>query len=104
MGVDTQNNTYTTYGSPAQKLTATARADISRAVARLSLLALDSKTAANVPDEIRIAGDTVSYEDIRDIVARVKGIEKGKIVSEDLHALKETIRKDPGKNFLDYIR
>ena len=104
VGVDIQNNTYTVYGSPAQKLSTTALVDIGRAVGRLAILALDPKTASTVPDEVRISGDIVSYEDIRDTVARVKGVEKGTIVTKDLHALKETIRKDPGKNFLDYLK
>ena len=70
----------------------------------LSLLALDPATAATVPDEVRIAGSSVSFEEVRDIVARVKGVEKGKIVSEDLAAHKKALSEKPGEDFLGYLR
>ena len=82
----------------------TSMADIGRAVARLAILALDPATAASVPDELRIAGDTVTYEDVRDLVARIKGVGKGDIKSEDLAQRKNALRENPGGNFLEYLR
>ncbi|KAI0355070.1 NAD-P-binding protein [Trametes cingulata] len=104
LGIDVKNNVYTCYGPPSQRYTTTDTKDIGRSVARLAILALDPATAHKVPDELRIAGSTVSFEEVRDIVARVKGVPKGEIKSEDLAQLKERIRQDPGKNFLDYLR
>ncbi|KAI0642076.1 NAD(P)-binding protein [Trametes meyenii] len=103
LGIDVANNTYTCYGSPTQRFSATSRADIGRSVARLAIVALDPATASKVPDELRVAGTTASYEDIRDLIAKTKGIPKGEVKSEDLAVLKARIRQDPGKNFLDYI-
>ncbi|KAI0373207.1 NAD-P-binding protein [Pilatotrama ljubarskyi] len=101
LGIDVKNNVYTCYGSPSQRFTATDRRDIGRSVARLAILALDPATAHKVLDELRIAGSTVSYEEVRDIVARVKGVPKGEIKSEDLAQLKGRIRQDPGKSFIE---
>ncbi|KAH9857542.1 NAD-P-binding protein [Lenzites betulinus] len=103
LGINVAKNTYTCFGSPTQRITATSKADIGRSIARVSALALDPTTAEKVPDELRVAGSTASYENIRDIVSRVKGVPKGEIKSEDLTQLKERIRQDPGKNFLDYL-
>ncbi|KAI0737950.1 NAD-P-binding protein [Daedaleopsis nitida] len=104
LGFDIANNTFTTYGSPSTKLSSTSRVDIAKAIARLSILALDPATSAKVPDELRIAGSTTTIEEIRDVVARVKGVEKGKIVSEDLAAHKKALSEKPGENFLGYLR
>ena len=104
MGIDLEKNTYLCYGSPKQKLSVTARVDIGRAVARLAILALTPDTASKVPDEVRIAGATTTYEEIRDTVARVKGVPKAEITVKDLKQLKDSIRQDPGKNFFDYLQ
>ncbi|KAI0333181.1 NAD-P-binding protein [Cubamyces sp. BRFM 1775] len=103
MGIDLEKNTYLCYGSPNQKLSVTARVDIGRAVARLAILALAPDTASKVPDEVRIAGATTTYEEIRDTVARAKGVPKAEITVKDLKQLKDSIRRDPGKNFFDYL-
>lgn len=105
MGFDLEKNVYYPYGSATQKFTATAKPDIGRAVGSLALLALDPSTAATVPDEVRIAGSTVSYEDVRDIVSRVKGVPKGKIDILDLDKLEQSLRDQKGKGgILDYLR
>ncbi|CDO71863.1 hypothetical protein BN946_scf184940.g10 [Trametes cinnabarina] len=104
VGVDIENNVYSVYGSPSQKFSTTAKTDVARSVARLAILALDPATAPKVPDNVRIAGATVTYEEIRDIVARVKGVPKGEIKAEDLQQHKEDIRQHPGENFIDYLR
>ncbi|KAI9059755.1 NAD-P-binding protein [Trametes sanguinea] len=104
LGVDVEKNVYSAYGSPSQRSSTTSKTDVARSVARLASLALDPATAHKVPDEVRIAGATVSYEEIRDIVARVKGVPKGEIHSEDLETHKEALRHNPGQNFIEYLR
>ena len=106
VGFDIEKNTFAPYGSPSQKVTFTSLPDIGKAVAQLSILAIDPSTSAKVPNELRIAGSTHSTEEIRDIVARVKGVEKGQIVSEDLAAKKDglkELRNSPGA-ILSYLR
>ncbi|KAI0628748.1 hypothetical protein C8Q77DRAFT_1161782 [Trametes polyzona] len=103
MGVDVKNNVYSCYGAPSQRISATSTEDVGRSVARLALLALDPATAAKVPDEVRTEGSTASYEEIRDIVARVKGVPKGEIRTEDIARVKERLRQSPGKTFIDLI-
>ena len=56
-----------------------------------------------MPDEVRIAGNVASYEDVRDIVATIKGVEKADIKSEDLAELKGKLAKGES-SVLDYIR
>ena len=73
MGFDTANLTYTAVGTPDQKTATTAKADIGRALAELTLLTLNPQTAASVPDDVHIAGDNVSVREVRDIVQRVRG-------------------------------
>ena len=57
-----------------------------------------------MPDEARIAGNVASYEDVRDIVATIKGAEKGEIKSEDLAELKGKLAKGESSSVLNYIR
>lgn len=83
----------------------TSKADIGRALAELSLLALSPETASRVPDDVHIAGTHASVEDVRDIVQRVRdelGVEpRSKIVlkTEDLETVRAQVRelvlKDP---------
>ena len=103
LGFDIKNNVYTTYGSPSTKLSLTSLPDIGRATAHLAILASDPATAASVPDHVRIVGDTVSFADVRDIVARVKGIAPGEIKTEDLAAKKEAL-KAPDAPFPEYLK
>lgn len=95
VGFDVENNTFTSYGPSSRKVTFTSLQDIGKALARLAILAIDPAASAKVPDELRIASDTLSFEEIRDLVARVKGVEKGKLVTEDLAAKKEELKKAP---------
>ncbi|EJF62713.1 NAD(P)-binding protein [Dichomitus squalens LYAD-421 SS1] len=103
LGIDVKNNAFTAYGSPTTKISLTSLADIGRAVAQLSILATDPATAASVPDDIRIAGDTVTIAGVRDIVARVKGVAPGEIKTVDVAPIKETL-KGPSPQFFDYLR
>ena len=93
-------------GPPNQRVAFTSTADIGRAAARLAVLALGPATAPNVPDHVRIAGSVVSYEDVRDLVGEIKGVEKGEIRSEDLEEHKQSLpgeREKPG-SMMHYIR
>lgn len=105
VGFDLAKNVFTTYGPATQKFATTGKSDIGRAVARLAVLALDPSTSASVSDEVRIAGAITSYEDVRDITARVRGVPKGEIKVEDLAALEQSLREQKGKGgLLEYIR
>ncbi len=105
VGFDLEKNVYSPYGSASQKFSTTAKPDIGRAVGSLALLALDSSTVATVPDEVRIAGSTVSYEEVRDIVSSVKGVPRGEIEVLDLDKLEQSLRDQKGKgSILDYLR
>ncbi|TFK86749.1 NAD(P)-binding protein [Polyporus arcularius HHB13444] len=108
VGVDVANNTFTCFDPPSARFGVTDLADIGRAVAQLSVLALDPETAGTVPDVVRIAGQNVSMEDIRDAVARVKGVAPGKIVNlGDPAPAKKALRDeypDSRYRILDYVR
>ncbi|EIW63468.1 uncharacterized protein TRAVEDRAFT_161801 [Trametes versicolor FP-101664 SS1] len=105
LGFDLANNVFTSYGPATSKFGSTGKSDIGRTVGRLAVLALDPSTSASVPDEVRIAGSTTSYENVRDITARVKGVPKGEIKIEDLDKLEQDLRAQKGKgDFLLYIR
>ncbi|EED84085.1 predicted protein [Postia placenta Mad-698-R] len=113
VGFDTKNLTYTAVGSLDAKTATTTKADIGRALAELSLLALSPELASQVPDDVHIAGDNVSYRDVQGIAHRVRdelGLNKGDIVlkSEDLEAYRATVREDqlkkPAPSPLRHIR
>lgn len=105
VGFDIANNEFTAYGSPSQRVTFTSLRDIGRAVARLAILATDSdqSVARSVPDDVRIAGGTVTFEDVRDIAAQVRGVAPARIRTEDLRTKRQMLRM-PGVPFHEYIR
>lgn len=72
VGFDTANKVYTCVGSPDVKTAYTSKADIGRSLAQLSLAALSPDLAANVPDNVRIFGSLLSYNEVRDTVQRVR--------------------------------
>ncbi len=94
---------YTPLGPGTLRFATTGEGDIGRSIARLSILTLDPATAAAVPNRPRIAGHNVSYDEVRDIVARVKGVPKGAVRSGNLKAAKDNLSKHPSDNILDYI-
>lgn len=114
VGFDTANLTYTSVGSPDAKTATTAKADIGRALAELTLLALNPETAASVPDDVHVAGNNVSYRAVRDVVQRVRaelGVQPaGEIAlqSVDLAVFKENLRKEhlekPKPHPLDHLK
>ncbi|KAI0737942.1 hypothetical protein C8Q80DRAFT_1293357 [Daedaleopsis nitida] len=105
IGFDIEHNKLTCVGPPTARVAFTSTADIGRAVARLALLALDAETALQVPDDARIAGCVVSYDDVRELVANVKGLERDAvaITSENLGQLKARLKNGDG-SVLEYIR
>ncbi|RDX52838.1 NAD-P-binding protein [Lentinus brumalis] len=104
-GYDLENNTYSCVGSPAQRIAFTSTADIGRTVAELACLALDPETASHVGVAVRIAGTVVSYEDVRDMVAKIKGLERGAISTGDLWNKKRELQEQGGQaSVLEYIR
>ncbi|KAH9921169.1 uncharacterized protein B0H18DRAFT_1022280 [Fomitopsis serialis] len=114
LGFDTANLTYTSVGSPDAKTATTAKADIGRALAELTLLSLNPETAASVPDDVHIAGSNVSYRQVRDVVQKIRdelGVEpKGeiKVQGTDLAAFREKLRKEqlekPKSGPIDHIK
>ncbi|EJF63131.1 hypothetical protein DICSQDRAFT_146106 [Dichomitus squalens LYAD-421 SS1] len=100
---DPAENVYNIVGPSTVKNTLTHQSDIGRAVAQISVLALDPATASTVPTDIRIAGNVVNYENLRDIVSRVEGIPRGEIICKDIAAAKDALSQDPTSNILDYV-
>ncbi|KAI9059751.1 NAD-P-binding protein [Trametes sanguinea] len=104
LGFDLQNNIFACYGSPTQKVTFTSMSDVGRSLARLSTLALEPLTVSKVPEELRISGTATSFEDVRDLVAQVKGLQKAEVKTEGLEEAKDRLRQTPGSHIVDYIR
>ncbi|KAH9918415.1 uncharacterized protein BXZ73DRAFT_52982 [Epithele typhae] len=96
-------NTFTALGDPHTRFAATALPDIARAVARLALLALDPATRDDVPAVVHVYGDNVSVAEIRDAVARVKGVEKGPIEVGDVAAVKQRLRENQPPTLMDIV-
>ena len=78
VGIDIENNVYTALGASSSRIAVTAEDDIAHSIAQLAILALDPATASNLPTYPRISGLAVSYDDIRDAIARVEGVPKVK--------------------------
>ncbi|KAH9857543.1 NAD-P-binding protein [Lenzites betulinus] len=104
LGFDAHNDAFSCFGSPAQRVTFCSMPIVAAALVKLSMLALEPSTSGTVPDELRIAGQTVGYEEMRDLVAEIKGSQKAEIRSEDLEEHKERLRQAPGSHVVDYIR
>ena len=104
VGIDIENNVYSPLGPGTLRIAVTAEDDIARSIARLAILSLDPQTAAEVPTYVRIAGQNVSYEEIRDAVARIKGVSKGEIKTYDLDEYKRNLQANPSNFIMDYVR
>ncbi|THH05095.1 hypothetical protein EW146_g9997 [Bondarzewia mesenterica] len=81
VGFDNKHKIYTSVGSPTQNFTLTSKEDIGRALIAISIRAMSP--SEDIPDHLRIAGDTVSFEDVRDTVKRHTGVDVD-LRSEDL--------------------
>ncbi|KAH9890052.1 NAD-P-binding protein [Cubamyces lactineus] len=104
MGIDLEKNAYTCVGSPSQKFTLTAAADIGRSIARLAILSLDPQTASSVPDDVHITGQATSYEEIRDAVSRVRGVPPAGVTARDLKQFRDGIIRDQASDFFDHLK
>ncbi|KAI0700548.1 NAD-P-binding protein [Cerioporus squamosus] len=103
-GYDLENNAFSCIGPSAQRVAFTSTADIGRAVAELACLALNPETAPQVGGDVCIAGTVASYDDVRDMVAKIKG-ERGVISTGDLWIKKRELQELGGQaSVLDYIR
>ncbi|KAF8517682.1 NAD-binding protein [Hysterangium stoloniferum] len=72
-GFDSNGKQYTAVGSPDVKITFTSFVDIARTVAQVAIQAVSSPST--FPDNIRVAGSTVSMKEIRDIMSHESGEE-----------------------------
>ncbi|KAI0797753.1 hypothetical protein C8Q75DRAFT_17554 [Abortiporus biennis] len=102
-GFDVANKTFHVVGSPDTKISFTSKADIGRTLAELALLAQSPSTASTIPDYVRISGDAVSYDDVKDIYEKVRkeeGEEDFKITikSERIETFKAQLVKDIQEN------
>ncbi|RPD57576.1 NAD(P)-binding protein [Lentinus tigrinus ALCF2SS1-7] len=104
LGIDIEKNIYSPLGPGSLRIAVTAEDDIARSIARLAILSLDPTTASTVPTYVRITGQNVSYEEIRDTVARVKGVPKGEIKTYDLDEYKKNLQAKPSTFIMDYVR
>ncbi|TFK77937.1 hypothetical protein K466DRAFT_668576 [Polyporus arcularius HHB13444] len=103
LGIDIEKNVYTSLGPASNRIATTAEDDIGRSIAQLAVLSLDPATASTVPTNLRIAGENVSYEEIRDAVSRVKGVPKGELKSKSLEEFNNNLKVDTTANALQYI-
>ena len=56
-----------------------------------------------MPGEVRVCGQNVSVEDIRDAVARVKGVKRGAIEVSDLAAVKQRLKENQPPAMMDIV-
>ena len=98
---DPMANVYRCLGSPKTRFALTALADIGRAVVQLAVLVLGGNSS--VPGEVRVCGQNVSVEDIRDAVARVRGAARGPIEVGDLAAVKQRLKENQPPTMMDIV-
>ncbi|KAG8932662.1 hypothetical protein FRC02_000765 [Tulasnella sp. 418] len=71
MGFDTANLKWTIIGSPNTKFTVTSKGDVGLSVASFASIAV--KTPDAVPNDVRIAGHVLSFEEARQIFTKDSG-------------------------------
>ncbi|GJJ09344.1 hypothetical protein Clacol_003566 [Clathrus columnatus] len=92
-GVDKENKRYNIIGSKDTRTTYTAMEDIARAVVQITTMALNSPSS--IPDDIRIAGTTVSWEEINRFMHRESGEEMQIVSLDEPQSFREkTIQKE----------
>ncbi|OCH93284.1 NAD(P)-binding protein [Obba rivulosa] len=112
LGFDHRKLTYTCIGPPTQRIAFTSKRDIGNTLAELALLSLSPPSATRVPDHVQIAGNVVSFEELRDIVRGVRqesGVDDEVTVrSEDLkmtrEALQDEMRRQPPLKPATFVR
>ncbi|KAI0744175.1 hypothetical protein C8Q80DRAFT_1326916 [Daedaleopsis nitida] len=94
LGIDIKANRYIALENSKTKFAFTSEYNIGCALVQLSILALNPKTSASVPEEICIAGENVNYQNIRD----------GEIIIEDLAAHKKLVQERKAELIFDFVR
>ncbi|KZT38741.1 NAD(P)-binding protein [Sistotremastrum suecicum HHB10207 ss-3] len=95
LGFDHANLTYTAVGSPTTPVTYVSVKDIARSTARIVQLSLDSSLSATVPNDVRIAGSVVSYQEVAQLAENITG-KKIKVESLDLAEFRGRMLKEKG--------
>lgn len=97
VGFDIDQSIFSAVGSTSARFSVTSKLDIGRAVAELSILCMSPANASEVPDHVHIAADSVSFEEVRDLVQERTG-RAIELRAEDLVQyklqLKETTMRD----------
>lgn len=88
--------TFTSIGSPNNKIAFTGKDDIGRALAQLSILAMSRTARYTVPDHVRIGGTQKSFVDIKKIFEALseEGDKEIKIKEVGVQEYREEVRKD----------
>ncbi|CEL03464.1 Putative Isoflavone reductase family protein [Aspergillus calidoustus] len=97
--VDFESNTVVALGSLENRVTVTAVEDIGRFTAEIVLGSHSEEVFENKP--VRVAGDTISYGQLADLVERVTG-RKFKRKVRTVQAAREDLKKDPGNVLYKY--
>lgn len=101
VGFDIDRSIFSAVGSTSTKFSVTSKSDIGRALAELSILCMSPANASEVPDHIRIAGDSISFEEVRVLVQERTGREielrTEDLVQYKLQLQETTIRDGEGR-------
>lgn len=99
-GIDTKNHKYECAGDPDQPASFTAFVDIGKALAVLASMA-----PAKLPEQVRVASDTVSYRQIAKIMEEAAGDgQKIEVTGLDTDAFKQHAFANPGDSPAVFIR
>jgi hypothetical protein len=97
--VDFENSTVVALGALENRVTVTGVEDIGRFTAEIVLGSGSEKGFANGP--VYVAGDTISYGELADLVERVSGRAFERRV-RTVQAVREDLKKDPGNVLYKY--
>ncbi|KAF8588228.1 isoflavone reductase family protein [Ramaria rubella] len=103
-GFDTKNKHYTCIGSPETLVSFTSKGDMAQSIVQVVLQYFSSPST--LPDDIRIAGTTTSYNQIRQIMSRESNEDINLTSLGDPNAYKKELqeRYGSGSNVAGYIR
>lgn len=97
-GFDSKTARYESVGSTDAKISFTSREDSGKVMAALSSLPI-----GDVPEEIHIAGDTLSFHEIKQVMEKAGSV-LIKVESLDLKEFKDKLMKEPSPNPGPYLR
>ena len=89
-GLDIKGRFLTAVGSPDTKVSFTSHADVGWTVARVAVLAINDP--ASIPDRVRVAGDSKSFQEIAEVVRDKLGGEV-EVKSIDIEEYKKTAKE-----------